>query len=33
LDVLTIRGSKITEVTAFLQADFGRFGLPATVSE
>jgi hypothetical protein len=29
LDILTIRGERVAEVTAFLTADFTRFGLPA----
>jgi RNA polymerase sigma-70 factor (TIGR02960 family) len=31
IDVLTIRGSKVAEVTAFLRMDFGLFGLPARI--
>lgn len=31
LDVLTLRGDHVTEITAFLDADLTRFGLPATV--
>jgi RNA polymerase sigma-70 factor (TIGR02960 family) len=31
LDVLTIRGGRVGEVTAFLDADFTRFGLPGTI--
>jgi RNA polymerase sigma-70 factor (ECF subfamily) len=32
LDVLTLRGAHVTEVTAFLTADFSRFGLPAAIA-
>jgi RNA polymerase sigma-70 factor (TIGR02960 family) len=32
LDVLTIRGGHVGEVTAFLDAEFTRFGLPETIS-
>jgi RNA polymerase sigma-70 factor (ECF subfamily) len=28
LDVLTLRGDRVGEVTAFLNADLTRFGLP-----
>lgn len=31
LDVLTLRGGQVAEVTAFLTADFTRFGLPAAI--
>jgi RNA polymerase sigma-70 factor (ECF subfamily) len=31
LDVLTIRGGRVAEVTAFLTADLTRFGLPARI--
>jgi hypothetical protein len=31
LDVLTIRGGAVAEVTAFLTADLTRFGLPALI--
>ncbi|MEV4320412.1 RNA polymerase subunit sigma-70 [Actinocrispum sp. NPDC049592] len=31
LDVLTIDGTKITQVTAFLTADFSRYGLPSSL--
>ena len=33
LDVLTIRGGQVAEVTAFLDADLTRFGLPADIRE
>jgi RNA polymerase sigma-70 factor (ECF subfamily) len=32
LDVLTLRGAHVAEVTAFLTADFSRFGLPAAIA-
>ena len=32
LDVLTIRGERVAEVTAFLTADFTRFGLPPYIA-
>ena len=32
LDVLTIRGGRVSEVTAFLDADFTRFGLPDMIA-
>ncbi len=31
LDVLTLRGGQVAEVTAFLTADLTRFGLPAAI--
>jgi hypothetical protein len=31
LDVLTIQGGRVPEVTAFLTADLTRFGLPAHI--
>jgi RNA polymerase sigma-70 factor (TIGR02960 family) len=31
LDVLTLRGGQVAEVTAFLTVDFSRFGLPAAI--
>jgi RNA polymerase sigma-70 factor (TIGR02960 family) len=33
LDVLTIRGGKVTEVVSFLEADFADFGLPTRIGE
>ncbi|MEV5541270.1 nuclear transport factor 2 family protein [Saccharopolyspora shandongensis] len=32
LDVLALRGDRIAEVVSFLNADFGRFGLPGEIS-
>jgi RNA polymerase sigma-70 factor (ECF subfamily) len=33
LDVLTLHDGRVAEVTAFLQADFARFGLPPTLTD